>query len=307
MDANSFDAVRLNFSQDSLWLLNICLGIIMFGVALGISMNDFRAILRKPKPAVVGMISQFILLPTVTVLLVLVIKPAPSIALGMILVAACPGGNISNFFSQAAGGNAALSVSLTAVSTGLAIIFTPFNLELWGSLYEPTRLLLREVEVSPWEVFRTVVQILLIPLMLGMWLNHYRPRLAIIMVRVLRPLSMVIFIGFVAIAFSNNIDVFLRFIGLIILLVLVHNAVALGSGYLIARLTGLDKADRKTLSIETGIQNSGLALLLIFSFFDGLGGMAIIAGWWGIWHIISGMALSWYWSPGKSFFRPGAA
>ena len=304
MDDASFDAVRLNFSQDSLWLLNICLGIIMFGVALGLHLNDFRAILKNPKPAVIGIFSQFILLPAITFLLVIIIEPAPSLALGMIMVAACPGGNISNFFSQAAGGNAALSVSLTAFSTGLAIIFTPLNLELWGSLYQPTRAILREIAVSPWEVFRTVVQILLIPLLLGMWVNHYRSKLALVMIKILRPLSMLIFVGFVAIAFSNNIDVFLKFLQLIVILVLIHNAVALSAGYSLAWVFRLNRADRKTLSIETGIQNSGLALLLIFSFFDGLGGMAIIAGWWGIWHIISGMAISFAWSPDRSFLRP---
>ena len=296
MEYEGFDAVNLNFSQDSLWLLNICLGIIMFGVALGIHLNDFKAILKQPKSAIVGIISQFILLPLVTFVLVSILKPAPSIALGMIMVAACPGGNISNFFSQAAGGNAALSVSLTAFSTGLAIFFTPLNLQLWGSLYGPTRAILRSVEVNPYDVFTTVVQILLIPLILGMLANHYLPKLAITLTKILRPLSMLIFIGFVVIAFSNNFEIFLKYIGMIMLLVLVHNAVALSSGYGFGALFKLDLRDRKTLSIETGIQNSGLALLLIFSFFEGLGGMAIIAGWWGIWHIVSGMALSTYWS-----------
>lgn len=307
MDTADFDAVRLNFSQDSLWLLNICLGIIMFGVALGIHLNDFKAIIKHPKPAVMGIISQFILLPAVTFLLVLAMQPAASIALGMIMVAACPGGNISNFFSQAAGGNAALSVSLTAFSTVLAIIFTPLNLQLWGSLYEPTQSILKAIEVNPYDIFKTVVQILLIPLLLGMWVNHYRPALALVLIKVLRPLSMLIFVGFVAIAFSKNYEVFVQYISIIMLLVLIHNAVALATGYGFACITGLNRADRKTLSIETGIQNSGLALLLIFSFFDGLGGMAIIAGWWGIWHIVSGMILSNLWSSRRSFFRPTQA
>ena len=304
MDATDFDAVSLNFSQDSLWLLNICLGIIMFGVALGIHLNDFKAIIKHPKPAIVGIISQFLLLPAITFLLVFILKPAPSIALGMIMVAACPGGNISNFFSQAAGGNAALSVSLTAFSTGLAIIFTPLNLQFWGSLYEPTQNILKEVQLNPYDVFITVVQILLVPLILGVWLNHSRPKLALAMVKVLRPLSMLLFVGFVAIAFSKNLDVFVQYLSIILLLVFTHNLVALSTGYGVAWITGLNKADRRTLSIETGIQNSGLALLLIFSFFDGLGGMAIIAGWWGIWHIISGIVLSSYWSKGRSFLRP---
>ncbi len=300
MDSASFDAVRLNFSQDSLWLLNILLGIIMFGVALGIHLDDFKAIIRQPKPALVGIVSQFVLLPAISFLLVLLLHPAPSIALGMIMVAACPGGNISNFFSQAAGGNAALSVSLTAFSTGLAIVFTPINLQFWGSLYGPTQNLLQEVALNPVDVFKTVIQILLIPLVLGMWVNHYRHYLALRLIKILRPLSMLIFAGFVVVAFRNNFEVFTQYFGTILMLVLIHNAVALSTGYAFAWLSGLNKADRKTLSIETGIQNSGLALLLIFSFFEGLGGMAIIAGWWGIWHIVSGMLLSQLWSRKKN-------
>ncbi len=102
--------------------------------------------------------------------------------------------------------------------------------------------------------------------------------------------------GFVAVAFSLNYDIFKKVIHLVILIVLIHNAVALSSGYLLARVFSLPLADQKTLTIETGIQNSGLGLLLIFTFFEGLGGMTIIAAWWGIWHILSGLAISWYWS-----------
>ncbi len=296
----NIDLVRLNFSDDSLWVLNICLGIIMFGVALGLHLNDFRAVLKNPKPALLGIISQFILLPAVTFLLVILLKPTPSIALGMMLVAACPGGNISNFISQMAGANTALSISLTAFSTSLAIFFTPLNLEIWGSLYAPTASLLQEVSLDPMEVFRTIFLILGLPLVAGLLCNHYYPRVAHILVKVLRPLSIIIFAAFVIIAFKNNRDIFLRFLHIIVLLVLLHNATALGSGYSLARLFRLSLPDQKTLTIETGIQNSGLALLLIFSFFEGLGGMAIIAGWWGIWHLISGLAIAWYWSPRKS-------
>jgi BASS family bile acid:Na+ symporter len=105
-----------------------------------------------------------------------------------------------------------------------------------------------------------------------------------------------IFLGFIAAAFAVNFSIFLETIHLVIFVVFIHNAVALSSGYLLARFFNLPLADRKTLTIETGIQNSGLGLLLIFTFFDGLGGMALVAAWWGLWHIITGLLLGFIWS-----------
>ncbi len=297
---NTIDNVQLNFNQDSLWILNICLGIIMFGVALGLKINDFKDVARHPKSALLGVAAQFLVLPALTFVLVFLLQPAPSIALGMIMVAACPGGNISNFISQMSGGNAALSVSLTAIATILAIIFTPLNLELWASLYPPTRSILREVSLEPLQVFKTVGLILGIPLILGLICVHKLPGLAARLVKILKPLSLMIFAGFVIIAFSNNWSVFLDHIHAIILIVLLHNAVALSAGYGLGALFRRPLRDRKTLAIETGIQNSGLGLLLIFSYFNGLGGMAIVAAWWGIWHIISGLLIAYYWSGVKA-------
>ena len=112
--------------------VNIVIALIMFGVALDIRWRHFIDLLKNPKSVVVGAVSQFLLLPALTFLLVLIVKPTPTVALGMILVAACPGGNISNFMSYLAKGNTALSVSLTAVSTSLAVLMTPLNFTLWG-------------------------------------------------------------------------------------------------------------------------------------------------------------------------------
>lgn len=268
----------------------------MFGVALDISPSDFKRLWRSPKSSLLGVASQFIILPALTFGLILILQPKPSIALGMILVAACPGGNISNFMTHLSGGNTALSVSLTAFATVAAIFMTPFNLQFWGNLYPPTASILRTISINPLDIFKTIALILGLPLILGMWWRSYQPELAQKMAKWLKPLSILIFIGFVAIAFSLNYDIFKKVIHLVILIVLIHNAVALSSGYLLARIFSLPLADQKTLTIETGIQNSGLGLLLIFAFFEGLGGMTIIAAWWGIWHILSGLAISWYWS-----------
>lgn len=290
------DAVQINFSQDALWLLNLTLAIIMFGVALDLSPGDFKRLWQNPKSSLLGIFSQFILLPALTFLLILVINPHPSIALGMILVAACPGGNISNFMTHLARGNAALSVSLTAFATVAAIFMTPFNLQFWGNLYEPTALILNTVSIDPWEIFQTIALILGIPLILGMWWRSFRPGSAKMLSKWLKPFSILIFIGFVGVAFSLNLQVFIKVIHIVVFIVLIHNGLALGTGFAVASLFNLSNEDRKTLTIETGIQNSGLGLLLIFTFFEGLGGMAIVAAWWGIWHIISGLLMGWYWS-----------
>ena len=293
---SSLDDLRLNFNQDSLWVLNLCLALIMFGVALDLKVSDFKRLIDTPKASIVGLTSQFILLPFVTFLLVLVIEPQPSIALGMMLVAACPGGNISNFLTHLSKGNTALSVSLTAVGTVLAIVMTPFNLELWAGLYPPTALLLKEVQLDALDLFKAILLLAGLPLTVGMIFAHYMPVLAAKVSRGVKPMSILIFLAFVIIAFANNIDHFLNYIHLVLIIVFIHNAAALLTGYWAARLSGLSKEDQKTIAIETGIQNSGLGLLLIFSFFNGLGGMAIVAAWWGIWHIISGLIIATYWS-----------
>ena len=293
---SSLDDLRLNLNQDSLWVLNLCLALIMFGVALDLKVSDFKRLIDTPKASIVGLTSQFILLPFVTFLLVLVIEPQPSIALGMMLVAACPGGNISNFLTHLSKGNTALSVSLTAVGTVLAIVMTPFNLELWAGLYPPTALLLKEVQLDALDLFKAILLLAGLPLTVGMIFAHHMPVLAAKVSRGVKPMSILIFLAFVIIAFTNNIDHFLNYIHLVLIIVFIHNAAALLTGYWAARLSGLSKEDQKTIAIETGIQNSGLGLLLIFSFFNGLGGMAIVAAWWGIWHIISGLIIATYWS-----------
>lgn len=289
------DSTLLHFDKDGLFLLNLTLAIIMFGVALSLRFQDFKYVLQSPKSFFIGLASQFIMLPLLTLLLVLFIQPSPSVALGMFLVAACPGGNISNFLTLLARGNTALSVSLTAFSTCFSIILTPLNFSFWSSFYSPGAQLLEEISLDYMDVFKTVAMILGIPLILGMFINQRWPLIAKKISSLLKPISIAIFVIFIIIAFYANYDHFLQFILLIFFWVFLHNFLALIGGFLLAKLFGSNEADTKTITIETGIQNSGLALVLIFTYFDGLGGMAIIAGWWGIWHIISGLSVAFSW------------
>ncbi|PTM02149.1 MAG: symporter [Bacteroidetes bacterium] len=293
------DNVQINFDSNGLWVLNVALAVVMFGVALGIKTDDFRILLKQPKLVLVGLLSQFILLPLLTFGIVMLIKPQPSIALGMMMVAACPGGNISNFMTHLAKGNTALSVSLTAFATFLAMFMTPFNFQFYGNLYEPTSEILKTVAIEPLELVKVVLMILGVPLALGMLLRYKNEALAIKLSKLLKPLSILVFVVIVIIALSNNLDVFNDYIHHVLYIGIGHNILAILLGFFVAKSFGLSLRNQKTLAIETGIQNSGLGLLLIFTFFNGLGGMAILAAFWGIWHIITGLLLATYWSKQK--------
>ena len=290
------DSIKINFDTEGLWILNIALAIIMFGVALSIKIDDFKLLIKKPKILFAGVFSQFFLLPALTFVAILIIKPHPSFALGMMMIAACPGGNISNFFSKMANGNAALSVSLTAFSTLICIVMTPFNLQFYGGLYEPTNTILKTVELDPFSLFKLVLLILGVPLILGMLTNIYFEETAKKIEKKLKPFSMIIFLALIVIAVYDNLDIFLNYINLVAGLVIFHNIGAYFIGFYTAKTFGLEKRDRKTIYMETGIQNGGLGLLLIFQFFDGLGGMALLAAFWSIWDIFSGLVLATFWT-----------
>jgi len=304
MDVTAIDQVRLNFNPQSLFALNAVIGLMMLGVALDLRLSDFKRIWIAPKGPAIGLGAQFILLPAFTFLLTLVLDVTPSMALGMMLVAACPGGNLSNVMTYLARGNTAMSVSMTAVSTAAAIVMTPLNLTLWGSLSPVTAPILRRVSLNPIDVFMTIFVILGIPLAVGMTLSRLFPSLAGKIRKPFRIGSLFIFMVVVAMALGANWQNFLNYLGLVVFAVFLHNAMALSLGYWSARACKLSMRDSRAVSIEVGIQNSALGLILIFNFFDGLGGMAIVAGWWGIWHIISGLGLAMFWArrplPGES-------
>ncbi len=290
------DQIQLHFSPESLQFMNICLGFIMYGVALELEMADFQALIKNPKSTLTGVFSQFFLLPFLTFLLVVILKPYPSIGLGMILVAACPGGNISNFFSLLSKGNAALSVSLTAIATLFAIVMTPLNFAFWGGMSDVTAPLLSKISLEPIDMIKTVFVLLGLPLVLGMLTAQYLPKLTKKMLKPIRILSILFFLAFIGGAFAANFDLFLKHIHLVIFVVFIHNAVALASGFGLGTIMRLSNRDRRSITIETGIQNSGLGLILIFNFFNGMGGMAMIAAWWGVWHMASGLLIGAYWN-----------
>ena len=296
------DGISVTLNAGGMNTINIVLAFVMYGVALGIRPGTFLKLLKNPKPIFVGMLSQLVLLPMLTFLLALAFGSSISwtMAIGMILVASCPGGNISNFMSSLSKADVELSVSLTAISTALAIFLTPFNFWLWGNLYIKAAGLAAEVPqlvIPLWDVFKTIFILLGIPLTLGILTARYLPKVAEKLKKPLQWFSIIFFIAMVVLSFAGNIDAFLKCIKYIFLVVLIHNLLALSLGFSTATAFKLSKTDRRTLTIETGIQNSGLGLVLllgtpIFADFPPHGGTLVITAWWGIWHIISGLTVS---------------
>ena len=290
------DEVRLNFNPATIQALNAVLAFLMFGVALDTRVEDFSRVLKMPLAIIAGIAAQFLLLPAITFALTLLIQPTPSIALGMILVACCPPGNISNIITHRAGGNVALSVSMTAISNALSIALMPLNVAFWGGHHPAAAPLLRSIALDPAEMALHIVIIIGAPFVAGIFVARQWPRFTAKVKKPARTLSFLFLIGFIVAAIAGNWQYFLNYLGLVLLAVIAHDLLAYGLGYATARLAGLAEYDRRAVSIEVGIRNAGLGLVLIFSFFGGLGGMAVVAGAWGFVDIILGLLLAAVWA-----------
>ena len=305
---SNLDSITINFSASGMHVINIVLAFVMFGVALGIRFQMFKEVFKHPKSVLIGFFSQSVGLPAMTFLLIILFNQwiTPMVAMGMILVAACPGGNISNFMSHYSKANIELSVSLTAISSTLSPLLTPFNFWLWGSFYvnfvnNRGASALVPLEIPLFQIFQTVFLLLGIPMILGVLTVTFLPKVAEKLKKPMQYFSLLFFVAMVVMAFSNNVDLFLKYIFFIFILVLIHNGSALALGYGLGTLFRVPNADRRALTVETGIQNSGLGLVLLFNpkIFPpdiAIGGMLFVTAWWGIWHIISGLSLSLYWS-----------
>ncbi len=307
----AIDSINVTMNAGGMNTINIVLAFVMYGVALGIKPHSFVEVFQKPKSVVVGVCCQLILLPLFTFLLALLMDSVGwiswSMALGMILVASCPGGNISNFISSLSKANIELSVCLTAISTALAVLMTPFNFWLYGNLFLKFAAVHGEVPhlvIPLWDVFKTIFILLGVPLTLGILTSRYLPKLAEKMKKPFQYASIVFFLAMVVLSFMGNLDAFVKCIKYIFLIVLIHNLLALTIGFNTASIFKLPRRDRRTLTIETGIQNSGLGLVLllgtqIFASLPPHGGMLVITAWWGVWHIISGLAVAGFFNRSK--------
>jgi BASS family bile acid:Na+ symporter len=289
------DTLHLHFNPNQMFILNIAMAFLMFSVALDVRPADFRKVVDFPKSIGVGLLAQYLIFPLLTLGIIGLFRPPVSVALGMVLVSMCPSGNMTNFLVHFARGNVALSVTLNTIIILSATFITPMGFLFWSKLVPESAALRQSFELSFSEMALIIIELIVVPLLFGMFLNAKKP----VLVAAIRPwvqgLSLLIFFTILVLALKGNSDNLWHYLGYVFLLVLVHNAFGLGNGYLLGRLFRLPELDCRTLAFESGVHNTALGLILIFKFFDGLGGMALIAAWWGIWDLVTGMGLAWFW------------
>jgi BASS family bile acid:Na+ symporter len=283
---------QVYYNADSQWLLNLVLASMILGVALDINWRDFKAVANMPKAIIAGLSAQFIALPAITTLLTIMLDLPAGIELGMILVACCPGGAISNFVTHLCRGNTALSISMTAMASAIAIFMLPLNFVFWSSINSETAMMMKSIEVSGMALFFNLFYVLAIPLVFGLAIKHKLPIFANTLHKVLKITSIVALMAFIAIAILKNQAAFMTHFQLIFIIVLAHNGLALLLGFSASKFSNLSVRDTKAITIEVGMQNSSLAIAIVFTQFNGEAGMALISAFWGTWHIISGLLIA---------------
>ena len=297
--------MEVNVSSVTLIVLNCITALVMFGVSLSLKADDFVRIIRSPKAPLVGMIAQFIILPALSALAAWLFNVPGELALGMILIASCPGGSFSNIVTFLAKGNVAVSVSMTAVSSLAAIIMTPFNFTFYGSILPQTAAMMQEgISIDPLNIFTLVFLLLAVPLALGMFVGTHFPWLVKKLDKPLRIFSLLVMFGFLALVISNNKEQFVSAFGIVAVILVCQNSMALLIGNFSAKLAGLPRADQKAVTLEVGIQNSALAFSIIYTFYQDMFGMMQVAGLWGVWHLVTGLGMALLWGRDKVVTEP---
>ena len=280
---------EIHYDASQQWVLSLTLALMVLGLALDVRPRDFLNVAKTPKAPMIGLFAQFLLLPAFTCLLTLILDLPSGIELGMILVAACPGGALSNFITHLSGGNTALSISITAISSAVAVVLLPINFVFWASLNPVANQLLLDINVSAADILASLILVLALPLILGFLIQYYVPKVAQALHGVLKYLSLIALFVFIFIAIYRNQEHFVEHFSMLFFVVLAHNALALSIGYLFSTATKLNSADKKAVTLEVGMQNSSLAIAIVFTQFDGQYAMALISAFWGTWHIVSGL------------------
>ena len=290
------DALPLKFDPSGLVLLNAIIAFMVCCASLDLRWADLKRVAARPAGVLAGLSAQAVLTPALTCLLTWVLRVDPALSLGMMLVAACPSGALSNVLTWRARGNVALSVGLTTVSSLAATVLTPFNFALYGWLNPRTRELLQSVSIPVGGILAQVALVLAVPVIGGMLIGSWFPEVAKRAEGPLRKLSLLVLLAFIAGAFWENRALFVARFGDFFWLVAMQNAMALGIGLFVSRVAQLNDADRRAVTIEVGIHNSALGLAILFTFFPAAGSMMLITAWWGVWHLVSGLALAGWWA-----------
>ena len=274
-----------SFAWIDTWVINPMLGVIMFGMGLTLSPHDFRMVMSRPKDILIGCLAQFTVMPLLALALTWAFSLPKELALGVILVGCCPGGTASNVITFLAKGDLALSVGMTATSTLLAPVLTPLLVWLMAGTM---------VDVDTVGMLLSIVYVVIAPIVIGLLCKRFLPKVTQAIVPYLPALSSIAIALVVCIVVSHNASRLLVGGMIVVLVVVLHNICGLGLGYLIGRLLGLAEAKKKALSIEVGMQNSGLATSLATLHFAAYPLAAIPGAVFSVWHNISGAIAAYF-------------
>lgn len=280
---------------DQGWILGLVLAALVFSVALELRRVDFLRVAQSPRGVLAGLAAQFLLLPIATWLATLVLNLPPATEAALLLVATCPGGAMSNVVTHHAGGNTALSVSLSAVASVMALVLTPFNFAWMMASNPTTSAWLHELAIDASGIWWNLLLLLGVPMLAGLWIGDRWPAWTTRARKPMRRTSMLALLTFILAGVYGQRAVLDLHLLLPLLLVVLHNLLGLVLGHCCARAFGLQEADRRAVIVESGMQNSGLALGIIAAQFHANPMMVVIAALWGIWHLISGLSLAWWW------------
>jgi BASS family bile acid:Na+ symporter len=286
------DGVTLQVSDTFTLAFKVLVCVFMLGIALDAKPSDFRVLARRPYAVVVGVAAPFLLLPATTFLLTLVLDVRGSVALGMLLVACCPPGNLSNILTHRARGDVALSVSMSAVSGAASIVATPVLFAFWGGLHPRGTELLHDLDLGIGTVLVDILLLLALPFVLGLAIAALRPAAAALLRRIIAPATVVILVFVVVAGTIANWSTFAPYLGMVVVAVGLQDLMALGLGLGVGRVARVGLPATKAITFETGVRNTALALVLVLSAFDGLGGMALVVAFWGLWDVATGLLLS---------------
>jgi BASS family bile acid:Na+ symporter len=280
---------------DQGWLLSLVLAALVFSVALELRRVDFLNVAQSPRGIAAGLIAQFLLLPVATWLATLLLNLSPATEAALILVATCPGGAMSNVVTHHAGGNTAMSVSLSAIASVMALVLTPFNFA-WMMAGNPvTAAWLHELQIDAAGIWWNLLLLLGVPMLVGLWVAERWPHGTVRIRTPMRRASMLALLTFILVGlYTQRATLDLQLL-LPVTLVVLHNLLGLTLGHCCARAFRLQEAERRAVIVESGMQNSGLALGIIAVQFHGNPRMVVIAALWGIWHLISGLSLAFWW------------
>ena len=292
---SSIDQALFNFSPKIGLAVAAMVGFLVFAVALDLTWDQFRRVIKKPKAAGIGLLAQYLILPAVAFGIGLVMAGTPSIALGLLLVACCPGGALSNYLTGVARGSVATSVSMTAISTLFSVLVTPLLFAFWASINPETRAVLEQIKIDPKRIVMLLLVMLIVPVVAGTIIRAGRPEIADKTRLWVRRIAGIVFAVVVAIVLLGNIKVLGSFAKIALPPVLVTFTIAVVLGWGLARASGLIAADRRAVTLEVAFQNVALAVGLAVAFFPQLAGVAITSILWGVVHLTLGLVIAAMW------------